>query len=205
MPNYCWNTLKLNKEHANLVLNEKGDVDFSIICPMPESLNVEAGGSNETDIYVYLSSRNSIPLDSVKENSLSRLINNPFSNDWIAEVCSRVTNYSKGEMDEAYRRGKVLVDNYLNYGAITWYEWHNKYWGTKWNAFDCDVSKEAGDTWYCHFTTAWCPPNGWLSELAMRGVPFELKYEQEDGYAGTISFDGRWKAEEHEIEYEEEE
>ena len=206
MPNWCWNTLKLNKKYAWLVLNDKGNVDFNIARPMPESLNVESGSSNDTDMYVYLSARNNISLDTVRDNPLSRLIRNNFSPDWLAEVYSRVRSYSKKEMLEAYERGKVLIDNYLKYGACTWYEWCNENWGTKWNASDSDVSKEAGDTWYIHFDTAWCPPDGWLKRLAELKVPFELTWEEESGYAGTISFDGQcWSEEERELDWEEEE
>lgn len=205
MPNYCWNTLKLNKKYRDLVVDKEGNVDFNIILPMPEGLNVESGSNNDTDIYVYLSERNNIALNAVRHNPLSNLIDNSFSNDWIAEICLRVTNYSRKQMDEAYKRGKILIHNYLIYGATTWYDWCKKNWGTKWNAWNTDISDNCGDTLYIHFTTAWCPPEGWLEELRKKVVPYELEWEEEGGYAGSYKCNGIFTtSESHLIEYEEE-
>lgn len=49
-----------------------------------------------------------------------------------------------------------------------WYSWHNRFWGTKWNAWDTycnDIDKSFPDTdddeeieFIFGFTTAWCPP-----------------------------------------------
>lgn len=198
MPNWCWNTLKLNKKHIDLVLNNKGVVDFNIIRPMPESLDVIDGSLTETAIRVYKEGISPSPEDELQYEK--ELANHG------KEKYSSVTDYMVKHCRTLYDLGKTYVLNELNYGARTWWDWRNKYWGTKWNASDNDVSKEAGDTWYVHFDTPWCPPTGWLHALAELGVCFELKWEEEGGCAGTISFDGtKWDVEEHEIEWEEEE
>ena len=199
MPNWCWNTLKLNKKDADLVLNEKGEVDFNLICPMPESLNVIEGSITKIAIEAY---KNHTGADLEQELKYEKDIAN-----FGKEKYSSVTQYMVDHCPTLYELGKTYVLNELNYGAYTWYEWCNKNWGTKWNAGDSDVSKEAGDTWYIHFDTAWCPPEGWLRRLAELEVNFELTWEEESGYAGTITYDRMkgWSEEEHEIEWEEEE
>ena len=199
MPNWCWNTLKLNKENANLVLNKKGEVDFNLICPMPESLNVIEGSITKIAIEAY---NNRTDVDPEQEIKYEKDIAN-----FGKEKYSSVTQYMVDHCPTLYELGKTYVFNKLNYGAYTWYEWCCKNWGTKWNAGDSDVSKDAGDTWYIHFDTAWCPPEGWLSRLAELEVDFELEWEEESGYAGTITYDRikGWSEEEHEIEWEEEE
>lgn len=199
MPNWCWNTLKLNKKDADLVLNEKGEVDFNLICPMPESLNVIEGSITKIAIEAY---KNHTGVDLEQELKYEKDIAN-----FGKEKYSNVTQYMVDHCPTLYELGKTYALNELNYGAYTWYEWCNKNWGTKWNACDSDVSKEAGDTWYIHFNTAWCPPEGWLRRLAELEVNFELTWEEETGYAGTITYDRikGWSEEEHEIEWEEEE
>ena len=60
-----------------------------------------------------------------------------------------------------------------------WYQWHNKYWGTKWNAYD-GYSK-AGKTWVLFvFSTAWSYPAPVIEQLHLMGYDFELQYADED-------------------------
>jgi len=44
------------------------------------------------------------------------------------------------------------------FGATNWYEWSNKNWGTKWDAYDVEVLREDECSLDIQFTTAWSPP-----------------------------------------------
>lgn len=189
MPNWCNNSLTIDAEYRNKIINKDEEVDFNIVLPMPESLYVESGSSNDFDMYIYLSDKMLKSLDEVRKNPLSNLIENQFSKDWLKEISERVMEYAKENPDRielSYQRGSILINNYKNYGAITWYEWCNKVWGVKWNASDSYIENES-----IEFNTPWGPPVGWLEKLASLGIPFILKWEEESGCYGTYVSDGK--------------
>ena len=60
-----------------------------------------------------------------------------------------------------------------------WYTWHNKYWGTKWNAYD-GYTKVGKSYVIFVFSTAWSSPFLVIEQLRLLGYPFELRYADED-------------------------
>ena len=50
------------------------------------------------------------------------------------------------------------------------YEWNCANWGTKWNAYECEILQDCNgeytDMLEIKFTTAWCPPEPWVKRLA---------------------------------------
>ena len=60
-----------------------------------------------------------------------------------------------------------------------WYKWHNTYWGTKWNAYDC-YSVIGKSYLELIFSTAWSMPYPVIQKLQLLGYKFELKYADED-------------------------
>ena len=61
-----------------------------------------------------------------------------------------------------------------------WYEWHNKYWGTKWNAYD-GYTKVGKSVITFVFSTAWNIPYPIYRKLAKRyNFKFEIRYADED-------------------------
>lgn len=62
--------------------------------------------------------------------------------------------------------------------GLGWYDWRNKFWGTKWEAYDAFISTASSDgcPLLC-FNTAWCPPRAALDYLHRElGVEWELAY-----------------------------
>lgn len=181
MPNWCFNYLNMNEEDMKkYVLNEDGKVDFNIICPMPEPLNVASGSSNDTDICVYVSNKLTIPVEEAKEDPYVREC---FPEGWFEREYERASKFNEKVLGAAYERGKVLIDNYNKYGAITWYNWCCDNWGVKWNAkstyLDSDIN-------VVYFETPWGPPTEWLKALADLGVDFTLDWDEEGGERGEI-------------------
>ena len=51
MPNWVYNYMTINKKYKNLIINKEGDVDFGIIKPMPEELNLPEDSDKNICIY----------------------------------------------------------------------------------------------------------------------------------------------------------
>lgn len=74
---------------------------------------------------------------------------------------------------------KSHVMRYEEKPWFDWYEWHCKYWGTKWNAYDGYV--KIGKSYLTVvFQTAWSMPRPIYEQLAKLGYNFEVQYADED-------------------------
>ena len=62
---------------------------------------------------------------------------------------------------------------------FNWYEWHCKYWGTKWGAYDGYI--EEGKSYLTFvFSTAWSLALPIVNKLPNLGYNFEVKFADED-------------------------
>ena len=205
MPNWCCCEIEAPKSVLKKYINDEGDFDFNKIFKMPESLNVTDGSDNSRDIMCYLTDRLTVPFDSLpaeKKFLILELMNYPESawND-----CKTNPYWNA---DEGYDRGKVLVDNYLKYGATTWYDWRWKNWGTKWNACECVLDKEYeklkdDDIAVVAFDTAWNIPVPIIRKIFEDNPDCEIRFEWDDEgenwethylnrfIDGTITFDNK--------------
>ena len=76
---------------------------------------------------------------------------------------------------------KALMDKY---DCDNWYDWALKHWGTKWGCYDTELD---GDT--LRFTTAWSVLDLDIVQQFAQDFPsFELHFEEEQGWGGTIEF-----------------
>lgn len=195
MPNWVTNNLTVNKKDLFFILDKNDKVDFNLSLRMPDSLNVVSGGSNDIDIYLFLSDKLNIDVSVIKKDKTAiALIKNMFSQDWITEISHRAKDLwdksSQEERTKHYEDGKTLVDNYQKYGVTTWYDWCIKYWGTKWNASDSHVEDIDDEKVMITFDTAWSAPAGWLWSLYERNITFHLEWIEEQGYHGEYVYDG---------------
>ncbi len=62
-------------------------------------------------------------------------------------------------------------------GVVCWYSWNIENWGTKWNAYDSEVTEGR-----VKFETAWSHPWPVMQALSLKhpDVEFEVKYADED-------------------------
>lgn len=64
-----------------------------------------------------------------------------------------------------------------------WYKWHNRYWDTKWNAYETYTytGKDLDGYWVeFEFQTAWCAPMAIVNRLKLLGYPMKYKWADED-------------------------
>lgn len=177
MPNYVTNIIRMEgkKEDFERVLefiaSDDAEVDFNRIIPMPKSLNVTAGSLQDQSIAVY----NYV----VKEDDSK--LQSMMSYPWVVKegikTVKELSDYFIAKEKDIVKIGEQYVTNIELYGCPTWYEWCNRYWGTKWNA---------GEPWTCEdsfgFETAWSSVPELLLKLSefFPEVTFNYSYADED-------------------------
>lgn len=189
MPNWVENVVTApNIEKLDIYqTDDYGDkvIDFNKIIPMPESLNVTSGSSNDTDIMSYLTQKGSLNIHDLDPESLNILtihVQNMFDSDWLNTVYGRLCDLTPQDKQASYESGKMLVDNINKYGFATWYDWSIDTWGTKWNASSGSVSSNL-----ISFQTAWSAPIPVIVALSKQypDITFEHKYADEDASSNT--------------------
>lgn len=202
MPNHVMNRISLecSDERAREIMNAVmfdpnpddeentgfGTLDFNKLIPMPPALMIEAGSSTEQGIEIYLTAVNpnapDYDLPKMPEDKFKKLVNDlnaerrftlykPYLSD---EEIRKYTQYSSfGKLADT---GKQAIDNLLNYGATTWYDWSIKNWGTKWNSYDA----WKGDDHGFQFSTAWSAPHPVLDALAKKYPDVRITHEWAD-------------------------
>lgn len=147
-----------------------GTIDFNKLIPMPESLDITSGSETQrglkvyTDfVYVYrtLNGDSDLDVSNIPEKSEAAFL-----------------KVRKDIEPETFKLGKQAYTNIEAYGAPTWYEWCNKNWGTKWNAYDCVPAGPDADT--LTFNTAWSDVSELMGILSEKFPDAELAYRWAD-------------------------
>ena len=202
MPNWVVNKIEFSGKQENIdkVLSLiKGDedlFDFNQLIPMPARLNLTSGGNQNEAMMYALSKKEPAERDSIIAKFTTRqafLYTSYFDKISKHVTKERIKNaleqFNSGNGPLATKRiynnfgiktfedlGNAYINNMLEYGYDTWYDWSCAKWGTKWNA--CDVYMETENTLV--FNTAWSAPLPVLDKLA------ELCYKND------VEFTGRW-------------
>ena len=140
--------------------------ELNQIIPMPESMNVEPGGSGDTlgQLFTYITNQYQKTIDDLSDDDKLLLKSrtwNYFARDIYSEYEDNKKIYlnskSKEDLNLAYKYGKQKYENIKKYGAADWYDWSIANWGTKWEVSDTELSEEAESLYY-RIETAWsCP------------------------------------------------
>lgn len=209
MPNWVCNHLTIRGEQAKEVLksvlkenpdNEYGyDVDFNKITPMPPELNIVSGGQTDSALSLYLTSVNPLVddygTDKMSPDLFVRVcqgvtahissIDYRMKPDDIRKTEEKMQRYYNMSREDAWAYGKHAADNYINYGAIDWYDWCCQNWGTKWNACRTQIpNSEVADV---YFDTAWSPVTGLIQKLAEKYSDCSFYYEFAEEQAGILA------------------
>ena len=165
-----------------------GTLDFNKLIPMPHALMIEAGSSTEQGIEIYLTAVNpdtpDYDLPKMPKDKFEKLLRDlngerrftTYKGSLSEEEIQRYTKYSSfGKLADT---GKQAINNLVNYGATTWYDWCINNWGTKWNSYDPWKGEENG----LIFSTAWSAPHPVMDALAKKypDVSFTHEWADED-------------------------
>lgn len=200
MPNHVINRLyfpkKIRKKMVETIIIEEDNkklVDFDKIISMPEALNIVSGTSTDDGISLYLTLVNPnapyLGEHKMDEEEFRNLVSKINKNRMFGyrfclrqqEIQELKEQYEiRGEnFDEIIELGKKAVENFIKYGATTWYDWRCENWGTKWNAYETIITKE-----YIEFQTAWSSPNPILKKLSQMfpDIPLFVMVNSEGSY-----------------------
>jgi hypothetical protein len=120
------------------------EIDFNKIIPMPMALhNTEASSRTDDAIYYYLVKTNQVEL-------ISKILRHP-----QFYTMDRFANINEEELKKLFEIGKKYVENFKAYGAKDWYDWRNSNWGTKWNAYETQLTELDTYSINIEFQTAW--------------------------------------------------
>ena len=194
--------------------NDEEYVDFNKIIPMPKTLNITSGGNDRDAMQYALLKMDTLQLkqtiEKLKETSTS------FYGNYFEKIysCKKYTleelekvakefeeKLNSGKQDRFnevdYKElgvnnledlGNVYINNILQYGADSWYDWCCENWGTKWNASDTYII----DDTEIEFSTAWSCPVNIFKELSKQfsGVEIAVDFADEDigSNCGKITF-----------------
>lgn len=89
----------------------------------------------------------------------------------------------------AYNKGDLSPEEMRN-NPVNWYDWNNRHWNTKWNAYDVEVRideiKDGRYHLHINFTTAWSPAMPVVFKLAdlciEKNLDFTFEWEEEQGF-----------------------
>lgn len=150
-----------------------GTFDFNKLLPMPESLNIEAGSRTDRGLELVKEYHNTLEVLERQKSSLS-------PESYAAKLRQCRSLYRKKQMadPETWSLGEQAYENIRRHGHPTWYEWCNRNWGTKWNAYRCQPLQQDSDTMV--FCTAWSSVPVIMKLLSRKYPEQEITYRWAD-------------------------
>lgn len=179
------------------LINTDGEVDFNILIPMPEELNITCGsGSIPTSkgAFGYTFStkakeREHEPIYNMLKKALEE--SGATTQQEFVNYCLQDSNIFNSIVDingfcEGYKRTNTTtyIQGFYNlekYGYKDWYDFRIDKWGCKWNANNTDVCSNI-----ISFETPWSSPDGIFIELS-KHVPIRVVSCDEFGNFGDIT------------------
>ena len=168
-------------------------VDFNLVLPMPEDMNIEANGR----LWITRDSLMKEKQDRILEPLLSKVFKPYMTQHEFIENAIPIIGMKKSVFQEVYNCNSSDVSAFTNtlasyynqrkYGFTSWYKWSIKNWGTKWNAYLSDVSNDYTEL---TFDTAWTIPEPVFIEISKK-CPIYVVYAGEDmgeGY-GIVKYE----------------
>lgn len=221
-----------DQENINKVLElikgKETCIDFEKIIPMPATLHLTSGGHQEQAIqYAMLQKSYDERMkiqDSLKNSRcdfygsyFNKVLKHNYTNVALQECATEFEEKLKSGKRDIFDDidyeglgiktfedlGNAYINNMINYGYDTWYDWSCANWGTKWNAYDTYLDESTN---IMEFDTAWSCPLPVLDKLAEicygYGVSFTGKWADEDRGSNVGVFESDCDGDEYWFSYE---
>ena len=189
MPNWVTNKIMIGAEGKQLedilkAVQREGDVlgsfDFNRLIPMPKGLDITHGSITDEAINAFMSHLREESfahpdrpgtvqdmkryVDAAIQIKSNEYFPAPFKFMTPAEIEKLAQRHNKSSL-ELIELGKHYLDNQLEHGAHTWYQWAIHAWSTKWNCQEGNCL-ENDNTFV--FDTAWSAPENILKALSRK-------------------------------------
>ena len=188
--------------------------DFDKVIPMPKSLHLTSGGNQTISIAYALSKMSDEKRENIYEmlkktkndfygNYLMKLVkDNKYTDEDFKKENKELKDIISGKKKQDWENidykglgiknledlGNTYINNVLEYGYDTWYDWSCAKWGTKWNC--CEVYYIDDNN--IEFETAWSCPYEIFKEISRKyNTRVEVDYADEDigSNCGTLIFE----------------
>lgn len=211
MPNHIQNRLQVigyNSEVQKVLNHIRGknsdggeiQIDFNKIKPMPKSLNIVHHSGVEMWVKICTGQIDFASLfrptgasgsEMFKGEKLDALLNRMSAQTAMEHLTGErkgnVKDFSESDFDTFVQ----ALKNVRDFGFMSWYDWSIENWGTEWNAYSQNDSRNTADTIY--FQTAWSSPIELIRQLSamfpMVKIAFTYADEDSGSNAGKILFE----------------
>lgn len=178
-------------------------VDFNTLLPQPEGMDIEHGSmSSSAEDWLKMKDDWLLSDATFGKFWLASRLKEHFATlvDWQADTVGRLKERvmsTPGSLEKIGLNRPYLDQiqrNIAVHGCPTWYEWCNRHWGTKWNAYHQYLNEWSDTSFSVTFDTAWSPLEPLFEILAEAFPSVEMMVHYIDeggGFAGTfIASDG---------------
>lgn len=193
MPNWVKNVVKFDDKRVikECYREEDGEetFDFNRVIPRPKSLSLTSGGKQNISIAYAVSKMSEEKKKELKEklkskktsfygNYYEKFFKSNYKQEDFEEEEEKLKKKIDGTDKDAFDNvdynglgiknledlGNTYINNVLEYGFDTWYDWSCENWGTKWNACHTYYIDENN----IEFDTAWCTPENIFKEISKK-------------------------------------
>ncbi len=141
---------------------ETNQFDFNGIVKRPEELNNTVS-----------------PIDVVETDEEAEIKNKEYNEQYKARITSEDKDYTEVRYISEATRDRWNKE----FGATSWYDWSNRNWGTKWNAYAVHYTAHTDTKLVLQFDTAWDTPRGIWEALEEQGFTVKgVIYGEMEGY-----------------------
>ena len=185
MPNNITNQITFGSDSVSLAAFQQmlhdvrmegqplGSFDFNKLLPMPKELDMEAGTRTDRGLKLVQEYHHALADLERQKPALT-------PEEYAANLRQCKGLYRKKRMadPEAWSLGEKAYGNIQRFGSPTWYEWCNRNWGTKWNAYGFPPLEQNSDT--MEFYTAWASVPKIISVLSRKYPEQTITYRWAD-------------------------
>lgn len=191
------------EEHFDGEEVEYNEFDFNKIIPIPKTMGITSGGNDKIAIQYAISKKSPkerLELKKLLESKKTSFYGNYYKKVYGSKVSKELMekerdlfeNKTLKEIDNHFEKidykelgiesfedlGNTYINNIIQYGCDSWYDWCCKNWGTKWNSGGALI---VDDNTY-EFETAWSTPYNVLVELSKQfpNSRISVDYADED-------------------------
>lgn len=189
MVNRCYNTMEVLKCGLPKILNSDSCVDFNIAVPMTKN---STKAHSMIDTYCFFSNYN---INGISEENKAIMMEMFGCNSIELEDCIHYFHMyefngkSRHDLEISYSNGRMLINNYKQYGWLPWISWPLFHWGVIRNAENTKVFELDENFVMIQFETIDTSPDKWLAELNKMGVLFKLSYHCDSGRSGEVTIE----------------